>query len=176
MKIEVIVPEITLGTVVADVFGVDDEGEAFHDGVETVGDKVAKLIAQAVMKSPEYTSLRDRVTQIRTEEIRAGLQPIIREALERPIRKTNRFGESTGGETTLSEIIMEEAKRAWDTRPGDRYNQAPTVGDTIQAEVRKQIGAEVQKAVKQAQDAALKAIGDLAGAPVVEAVKKALGR
>lgn len=174
MEIVVTVPEITLATVVADVISVDEDGESYPDGVETVGDKVAKRIAEAVFRAPEYTGLKARVTEIRTEMIREKLDPIIMEALQNPIRKTNSWGESSGEPTTLRDVIMDEAQKAWTPNRNSHHSNTKSIDQVIAEAVRKELHGEVAKAVKQAQDAALKAIGDIAGAPVVEAVRKAL--
>jgi hypothetical protein len=179
MEIKVIVPEITLATVVGDVVSYDEDGDALVEvGVETVGDKVAKIISKNVMQAPEYTDLKAKVSQIREEEIRAALKPIIEEALQAPIRKTNSWGDPTGQETTLRDIILDEAKRAWATDRNNSYSsnrETTDIRTAIREEVRKHINGEVAKAVKEAQNAALKAVGDLASAPVVDAVRKALG-
>jgi hypothetical protein len=176
VEIVVTVPKITLATVVADVISVDEDGESYQDGVETVGDKVAKRIAEAVFQSPEYTSLKTRVTEIRTELIREKLDPIIEAALQNPIRKTNSWGEASGEATTLRDVIMDEAKKAWTPNRNSYSNSDRSIDQVIAEAVRKELHGEVQKAVKKAQEAALKAVGDLAGAPVVDAVRKALGQ
>jgi hypothetical protein len=127
------------------------------------------------MRSPEYTGLQTKVSQIREEEIRAALKPIIAEALQKPIRRTNSWGDATGEETTLKDVIVDEARKAWTVDRNAYSNNQPTdIRTAIQQEVRKHINGEVAKAVKEAQIAALKAVGDLASAPVVEALRKAL--
>lgn len=176
MEIKVVVPEITLNTVIGEVVRFDEDGDPVPDGEITVGDKVAKIIANEVMRRPEYASLRERVVQIRTEEIREALRPVIAETLAGPIYMTNTYGERTGKETTFKELVMEEARKAWATSKNHHGSRQDTVPDLIAAEVRKQIGGEIAKAVKAAHDAALKAVGDVAAAPVVEAVRKALGK
>lgn len=174
MEIKIEVPEVTLNTVVGDVVRVDEDGDEYLDGQMTVADKVAQLIKAEVVKHPEYENLRKRVTEIRNQEIREAVKPLVREALERPIRKTNYYGEPVGQETTLSEIIMDEAKKAWSTSKDSYGSRQNTLQDVIAAEVRKHIQGEVAKAVKAAQEAALKAVGDLAAGPVVDAVRKAM--
>lgn len=176
MHIEVTVPEVTLASVVADVTSEDEDGYTHHEGVETVGDKVAKIIASNVMQSPEYTSLKERVTGIRTEMIREALGPIILEALQNPIRKTNSWGEPSGGETTLRDVIMDEAKKAWAPSRSGYNDREKSIEQVVAEQVRKHLHGDVEKAVKAAQTAALKAIGDIAGAPLVEAVSKALAK
>lgn len=176
VDIKITVDDISLSTVVADVISYDDDGDAVPEGVETVGDKVAQIIAKEAMRRPEYATLRDRVTEMRKEIIREELRPIITAALHAPLRKTNTYGEPTGATTTLNEMIMEEAAKAWATSKDSYGRDKTTVQDVIRTEVRAHINEAVAKAVKEAQEAALKAIGDVAASPVIEAVKKALGK
>lgn len=176
MKIQVNIPEITLDTVVAEIVRVDEDGDEYPEGTSTVADKVAKIIANEVMRKPEYAALRERVTNTRQDMIREALAPILAEALQKPLYKTNTYGERTGQTTTLTEVIMEEARQAWALSKNSYGSRQDTINEIIAAEVKKQITGEIQKAVKATQVAALKAVGDLAAAPVVEAVKQALGK
>lgn len=176
MEIKIIIDEITLDTVVGDIVSFDEDGDAVvHKGQVTVADKVAEVIAKTVMKKPEYATLRERVTQIRTEEIRARVAPVIEQALQAPIQRTNSYGSPLGEPITLTELIMEAAREAWQPERNS-YSSSNTnsIDKMIATEVRKQISGEVTKAVRSAQEAALKAVGEIAGAPMVDAVRKVL--
>ncbi|GAA4891132.1 hypothetical protein ACFPM3_20375 [Streptomyces coeruleoprunus] len=174
MEIKILIDEITLDTVVGDVIRYDEDGDAYCDGKATVADKVAELIKDAVAKTPEYTSLRERVTSIRTEEIRAAVKPVIQEALKRPIQRTNYYGEATGKETTLSEIIMDEAKKTF-TEVRDSYrNKRPFINEVVQAEVQKAFGTYIQDEVKKAREAVAAELGSKVSATVAQSVLDAL--
>ncbi|WP_267716610.1 hypothetical protein [Streptomyces sp. CoH17] len=117
---------------------IDYDGEEATQGEPiTVADKVVKQIVRNALNAPEYTSLKEKVTRIREEVIREEIRPIVREALQAPIRRTNYYGEATGPETTLSEIIMKEAKDAW-TLPKDSYrSKVPFLVEIVRDEVQK---------------------------------------
>ena len=174
MEIKVVIDEITLQTAIGEVVRVDEDGEEYADGEVTVGDRVAELITQHVLKRPEYTSLAKRVTAIREEEIREAVKPLIREALQRPIKRTNYYGEATGKETTLSEIIMQEAKNVF-TEVRDSYrNNRPFVYEVVQAEVQKAFQADIKEQVQKARAAIAAQLGASLSEEVVKTALKAL--
>lgn len=177
MNITIQVDEITLDTVVAEVVDFDEDGDAVETGQTTVADMVAKQIVERLVKSDRYPGLRDQVTQIRNEEIRAAVRPAINEAITRPIRKTNHYGEVTGGETTLSELIVEEARKQLKENV-DRYDskKGTVLSQTIAAEVRKAFGTEIAAAVQQARDLVITQLGDEIGQQITATVTAALAK
>ena len=174
MEIKIEVPEVTLNTVVGDVVRVDEDGDGYLDGQMTVADKVAQLIKAEVVKHPEYENLRKRVTEIRNQEIREAVKPLVREALERPIRKTNYYGEPTGQETTLSEIIMDEAKKVF-TEVKDPYrDKRPFIQGVVADEVKKAFQKEIQEQVQKAREAIATQLGTSVYQDVVKTALDAL--
>lgn len=174
MEIKIVVDEVTLNTIVGEVVRVDEDGDEYLDGHMTVADKVATLIKDAVVRSPEYTGLKERVTEIRNQEIREAVKPLIREALERPIRKTNYYGEATGQTTTLSELIMEEAKKVF-TEVKDSYrDKRPFIQAVVADEVQKAFQKDIQEQVKQAREAIAKQLGQNVYQDVVKTALEAL--
>lgn len=174
MEIKVAIDDVTLDTIVGDVIRIDEDGDEYVAGQATVGDKVAALIRDSVVKRPEYTSLREKVTRIRDEEIREAVKPLIQEALQRPIKRTNSWGEATGTETTLSEIVMDEAKKVF-TEVRDSYRtKRPFIAEVVQAEVQKAFGTYIQDEVKKAREAVAKELGSKVSATVVQSVLDAL--
>lgn len=173
MELKVIIDTVTLDTVVGDVVRYDSDGDPYTDGKSTVGDKVAELVKDAVVKSPEYTSLRERVTRIREEEIREAVKPLIQQALQRPIQRTNSWGESTGRETTLSEIIMDEAKKVF-TTSRDNYNKQAFISEVVAKEVKAAFGTYIQDEVKKAREAVAKELGSKVSSAVIQSVLDAL--
>ncbi|OEJ24314.1 hypothetical protein AS594_07225 [Streptomyces agglomeratus] len=176
MEIKIEVPEVTLNTVVGDIVRVDGDGEEYIDGQMTVADKVAQLIKAAVVKNPEYTALRERVTEIRNQEIREAVKPLIREALERPIRRTNSFGERVGNETTLAELIMDEAKKTF-TEVKDSYRcNKPFITEVVAAEVQKAFRADIQEQVQKARAAVAAQLGSTMTEEVMKVAMAALAK
>jgi hypothetical protein len=174
VEIKVEVPEITLNTVIGDIVRVDEDGDQYLDGQMTVADKVAQLIRDAVVKSPEYTSLRERVTEIRNQEIREAVKPLVREALERPIQRTNSWGERTGQTTTLSEIIMDEAKKVFTEVKGSYRDKRPFIQGVVAEEVQKAFKKDIQEQVQKAREAIAKQLGTSVYQDVVKTALEAL--
>jgi hypothetical protein len=174
MEIKIEVPEITLNSVVGEIVRYDEDGDAYSDGQATVADKVAQLIKDAVVKSPEYTGLRERVTEIRNHEIREAVKPLIREALERPIRKTNYYGEPTGQETTLSEIIMDEAKKVFSEVKDSYRDKRPFIQAVVADEVKKAFQKDIQEQVQKARQAIATQLGQNVYQDVVKTALQAL--
>ena len=164
MNIDVTVEDVTLQTIVR-------EATDYSDPL-TLADKVADRIVSGLANDDEYGTFTRRVMAIRDEEIRAAVQPLITEALIRPFDKTNTYGEPIAGSaTTLSEIIVSEAKSLL-TKPLDSYNRdkGTVVSKMIAEEVHKALGAEIADAVKQARAA----VADQIGTQIAAAVKAGL--
>ena len=160
MNIEIKVDDITLNTVVADVVAYDEDGDPYTEGSKTVADLVAEQIVARLVKDDQWPSLREHVTNIRKEEIRAAVRPSIDEALARPIYKTNGYGERTGAETTLAEIIADEARKQL-AEPVDRYRteKGTVLQQAVRAEVKKAFETEIADAVKAARELVTRELG-----------------
>jgi hypothetical protein len=176
MNITVTVDEITLDTIVAQTFEYDEDG----DPIATGGTSVAQLVADRIVKqvigdTDRYPSLKERVTQIRDEEIRAAIRPAVQEAISRPIKRTNSYGEPTGPETTLSEVITDEARKYLASYP-DSYNRdkGTVLQQTIRAAVKKAFDTEIADVVKKVRADVAAQIGATASEQITAAAMKAL--
>lgn len=159
MNITVQVDDISLATTVAEIVAFDEDGNPYPSGERTVADLVADQIMARLLKDSGWRTLAEQVQAIREEEIRAAVRPQIEEALQRPIRKTNIYGEPTGAETTLTEVIVEEARKALNA-PTDSYGRRETfLEKTVAAEVKKALSAEITDAVKKAREQVAAEIG-----------------
>lgn len=165
MNITVQVDEATLATVIS-------EATEYRDDI-TIGDAVARQLTDHVLHDRDvWPRFRDQVTQIRDEEIRAQVAPLITEALTKPLQKTNNYGEPTGQATTLSEVIVAEAKRLV-SQPKDSYSNGRTLLQEMVAEqVKAALGKEIADAVKQARAAVADQVGDMVAAAVAEGMRK----
>lgn len=176
MNITVTVDEITLTAVIGDTVEYDEDGDAQVVGHKTVADLVATQIVDRLVKDTDrWPSLRERVTQIRDEEIRARIAPSIDAAVNKPIRKTNMYGEATGVETTLSELIVAEAQKFL-TKNVDNYNRqkGSVLGQMIAAEVKKAFETDIAAAVKQVRETVAAQIGTTASSQITAAALQAL--
>ncbi|MFG3136051.1 hypothetical protein ACGFZA_07490 [Streptomyces sp. NPDC048211] len=175
MNITIQVEEITLNTVVADTVAFDEEGDAYSTGQQTVAHLVAAQIVERLVKDARYPGLRDQVTEIRKEEIRAAVRPSIDEALARPIYKTNTYGERTGQETTLAELIADEARKQL-TEPSDRYRseKGSILQQAVRAEVQKAFQSEIAEAVQKTRDLVIAELGGDIAQQITKAVTAGL--
>jgi hypothetical protein len=167
MNITVNVDEVDLNTVIR---------EYGEDGPVTLADLVASQIHAKLMQGGKaYDGIRERVNSIRDEEIREAVKPQIAEALSRPMRQSNLYGEPTGPETTLSALIATEARKLV-TKPTDSYSRdnGTYLSQVIAAEVEKAFKAEIADAVKQARDAVTKELGGQIGSAITATVTEAL--
>jgi hypothetical protein len=166
MDIRVQVNDVTLDSVIS-------EANDYHDGI-TIGAVVAQQLAQRVINDHDaWPPFRDAVTQIRDEEIRAQVQPLITDALTKTLQKTNTYGEPTGQATTLSEIIVAEAKRLV-TQPKDSYSRSgrTVLQEMVAAEVKAALSTEIADAVKKARELVAGQIGEMVSAAVAEGMRK----
>lgn len=168
MEITVNVDEATLADVIHEAR--DDYG---HD--VTLGSEVARRLANHVIHDREtWPPFRDRVLQIRDEEIREQVRPLIAEALAKSLQQTNNFGEPTGQTTTLSEVIVAEAKRVMTQKAGDSYNRSnrTILQDMVAKEVQAALAKEIADAVKQARAEVASQIGGMVAAAVEQGMRQ----
>jgi hypothetical protein len=168
VNITVQVDEVTLGTVVHEFYNDEDD--------VTVGDRVAEAVLKHVIADKDHWKpFRDRVLEIRDSEIRAAVKPLIKEALTKPFRQTNTYGEATGPEITLSQVIVAEAKKAL-TKPVDQYSRdkGTFVSSLVAAAVKEAFATEIAAEVRKARDMVTGELGDQIGSKITAAVRDAL--
>jgi hypothetical protein len=176
LNIEVKVDKVTLATVVAEVVEFDEDGDAVSTGREhTVAHLVAEQIVKKVVQDARYPGLVDQVTRIRDEEIRAAVKPAIEQAIARPIKRTNPWGERNGEETTLTEVIVEEARNLL-KEPADRYRRenGTVLQQAVRAAVREAFDKEIADAVKEARDLVAGQLGSTVATQIQDAVTAGL--
>lgn len=175
MDIKVSVENIDLGDYIDG--HRDDEGDYIPGG--TLADNIAHQLVEKFSRSDLYDGFRDRVQRIRDEEIRAQLAPAIAEALANPIRRTNSYGEQTGPDTTLREVIVDEARKWMDTRQEQRYGDRSTTTN-LQAMIRTAVEdafkVELAEAVKEAREAIVTGLGTTVSEMVADTVRQALAK
>ena len=150
INVQVSIPDMTMDTIV---------GDAYNGEPLTLLDCVVKETARILLGDTDNTTRSDivnRVREIRVEEIREQVRPLIAEALAGEVQRTNSFGEPTGQVTTLREMVVAEAKRVLSS-PIDQYSRngqtfvqkivAEEVGRAFEAELRDAMAAEKAKAV-----------------------------
>lgn len=88
MNITVNVDEVTLDTVVAQVYGYDEDGYSGKQSTGTIADLVAaKIVEKVSADETRYTPLLVHIRNIRTELIREMVRPQIEQALSEPFSR-----------------------------------------------------------------------------------------
>lgn len=169
MEINVSVENVDLKSVIGDVWGERDT---------TLADAVVDRIV-ADLKSDEYdlySGIRQRIKTIRDEEIRAQIAPIIAEAVAKPVQKTDGWGTPNGEPTSLTALIVAEAREQL-RKPVDQYNNRQTmVQKLIADEVNKALSRELMAVVGDEKEKVVAAVRAKAAELIADAVKHGIGR
>lgn len=135
-----------------------DDGEDYERSV-TIADLVAEKIADRLVadNTGYYDDLRKRVDRRINELVRDRVAPMIDEAMAKPVRKTNTYGEPTGVETTMRELIIDAARTWLEKSSGDSFDRTrqsqaqklvkEAVGSALTKELSTVIAAEREKVV-----------------------------
>lgn len=171
IKFNVEVEDLDLASAIPAHYDADDD--RIPSG--TLADLVVRHLVDRAASTTEYKqSITDRVRAIRDEEIRAQLSPIIADALIKPLKKTNSYGEATGPETTLRELISADVKKFLSEKD-DRYRDTRTRLETmIRNAVETLFKNEIAQAVKDAKDAVAVEMGSKVAEVVASAVRDAM--
>lgn len=165
MQLEVNVSDVNLSDVVR-------EDSEYAPAVK-LGDLVVGELVQRYMQTEDWPSLRKRITQVRDEEIRALVLPIIAEAVAKPVQKTNTYGDPIGEATSLREVILDEARKLLQGAKGDSYNRKEPLGrQLIREMVDKELRAELAEAIKAEREKVVAAVRAQAAELITEAVTK----
>lgn len=178
MQITVNVADVDLNSVVgATPGGYDPDSESEYAGRPiTLLDQVVGELADRAYRS-EGRELRERVAKLRNEEIRAQLAPIVTEAINGPIVKTNGYGEPlrNGETTTLRELIVAEVHKCMRSKPdGYGRNSASLVQTIVAEEVGKAFRAELTDVIKGERDKVIAAVRTQASTIIADAVAAGL--
>lgn len=161
--------------------GYDADGEPIEEP-QTIEDVILEraavlFVAQAVNAEKQgYNTLRDRVSRISDEEIRARVTPLVEEAMTTPFRRTNTYGEPTGEATTLRDQIVKVAQD-YLSKPADHYSRdkGTVVQQFIAAEVKKAIAAELKDALAAAKTEVAAAVKNHAAAMIQKTIADLAG-
>lgn len=154
---------------------LDEDGGRVPGG--TLADLVIRQLVDKAMRAGTWKGVIERVQAVREDEIRAQLAPVIAEAIAKPIKRTNGYGEATGAETTLREVIVDEARKWMNTKSDDRYGQTGSVTNLqkmIRVAVEETFQKEIAAEVKAAKDAVSTRLGKTVAELVSGAVQQAL--
>ncbi len=168
MQINVEVSDVTLASVVSD-------GDDYRP-TETIADIVAEKLLREFTSAERdvYGELRRRVAEIRDEEIRAALVPALTDALNASVRRTNTYGEPTGPEVTMREVITDEAKKMLTARSdygrGETFTQK-VIKDAVGSALRNELAA----VINEEKAKVVAAVRAQAATIIADAVKRGIG-
>lgn len=152
--------------------------EEDYDGQTTIGDRVVADLVQIAVRGDKWDSVTQRVKAIREEEIRAAVQAELVEAMNAPFKKTNQWGEPTGAETTLREVIANEAREAMKLANNrspyrsDVPQHAQALWETIRNEAASAVNTVIKKEVAEEAERIRQAMRDQAAALLADKKSK----
>jgi hypothetical protein len=139
---------------------------------DIVVDRTVRLLFEKAMKDDSYRGLRSRVQDVAREEIVSVVSPMITEALASPFRKVSSYGEATGPEITLREVIVEEVRAYLTKSPG--YDRRTAVQTFIAEEVKSVVSKELKSTLDAAKAEVFGAVKANAASMIADAVRKAV--
>jgi hypothetical protein len=168
--------EVDLGRIFAD----SDFGETIADRI--IDAAADLLVREAGVKVTE--GLAGEITKARERVIDEKLEAIITEALTKPIKRTDQFGQDRGGEpVTLNELVVKRfeqyLQRAVKPDVGGRpsYGGNPTVLEKmIDDAIGRQFTGEIKKAVDEATEQARAAVQTSAAEILAETIRRSGAR
>lgn len=181
MEITVNVTGVDLDSVVGEE-GVryDGDGDLAPGGPITLRAAVVREVArQLVEEHGKSYELGRVVGEIRGDLIREALAPVVQAALDKPVQRTNGFGEVQGEPTSMRLLLVDEARKLLNARVDSSGRPTQYQGDQkstyvrwlVADMVREAFGAEL-KAELDAAKAELRAtLQQVAAAKLAEAVK-----
>lgn len=175
MNINVDVTDVSLDSVVGDRRVPDGDGGYDREPL-TLGQAVAKNIAHRLTKDDRYPQLRDQVLELRKEEVRRQLEPIVAAAIAAPIQRTNTYGAPVGEPTTLNELIISEVHTYLSGRDQYRREDGTILEKLIRGAVTKAINAELSEAIAEEKAKVVAAVRAKAAELIADAVKEGIGR
>lgn len=166
---------IDLNTVVGQRDRYDDDLDQRISEDITIGGEVARRIANKLTKDDSYPGLRQRFLDIRTEEIREAVKPLVTDAINAAIELTNGFGERTGQATSMRELVIAEARKLLTERSD--YGRGTTLAQRIVAEeIGRAFQAELSKTIAAEKEKVVVAVRAKAAELIADAVAKGIGR
>lgn len=143
MEINVSIDNVTLQSLL----------EEDYDGQTTIGDRVVSELVSIAVRGDRWASVTKRVQDLRDEEIRNAVRAEIAEAITKPFKKTNSYGEETGETTTLRESIAKEAREALNmARTRNTYSQpqhTEGLAKLVQNEAANAVSALLKKEIAE---------------------------
>lgn len=178
MNINITVSEVDLTSVIGEWSHYDVEGDYVGTGPKTLGDAVAAQIAADLKRDEGYPGLKSKVMEVRNDEIREQIKPIVAKAIEGNIQKTNEWGQPVGQSTTLHELIVKEVNDYLKRKVSDGYRSGnqTVIEKFVQDAVDKVVKKELAEAIVDEKTKVVAAVRAKAAELVAAAVREGIGR
>lgn len=165
--------EVKLDLVWPELRGDEDGGPLSI--ADTIVEAAARQLLEGIDKDVKR-GLRDRVSAVRNEVIREAVKPVIDEALQEPLQRTNSFGEPVGQETTLRELIIEETRKQWqqaNNNSGGVRRRETYIEKVVREEIEKTFAAELKVTIDEAKAGVLEAVRAKGAQVLAETIQRA---
>jgi hypothetical protein len=171
--------KITIDTaelVAANIQRYDEDGNPMPspDFHESVVEAVARIVAGDVLtKGSLAYDIRQEVAVAITEEVKRQAVELVRQAVAAPVRPSTAWGDRTGEETTVREMVRKElqefVKPTKPQRYRDSYDKTPhNLGELIASLAKEVWTSELQK---EAQEAKAQVTGEVRKKALAAAVR-----
>lgn len=178
MEIKVSVDNVDLSSVIGESGRYDEDGDYVGAGPKTLGEAVAAQIAADLKRNDQYPGLKQKVMDVRNEEIREQIRPIVAAAIEGNVQKTNEWGQPVGQATTLHALIVKEVNDYLKRKVSDGYRSSnqTVIEKFVQDAVDKVVKTELAEAIAEEKTKVVAAVRAKAADLIAEAVKQGIGR
>lgn len=136
----------------------------------TLADKVAEKLIEKAAGDDGWNELNRRIKEIRDEEIRAVVVPLIAEAFKAPIQRTNAYGDPSGDPITLRDLVLAEAKKVLTSASSTGYRDEPLARRLVREMVEKELTAQLSAAIKEERAKVVAAVRAKAADLIAKAV------
>jgi hypothetical protein len=178
MQINVSVTDVDLTSVVGEWAEYDVEGDYVGTGAKTLADAIAVQVAADLKRDDSYPGLKKKILDIRNEEIREQIKPIVAKAIEGNIQKTDEWGQPVGQSTSLHALIVKQVNDYLTSMVGDSYrgNRQTAVQKFVDDAVEKVVKRELAEAIAEEKAKVVAAVRAKAAELIATAVKEGVGR
>lgn len=153
-----------------------EEGDSYQRGLlGVIAPMVTTELVRKITVADEWSGLAKRIRDIRDEEIREQLRPMVAETLSASIQRTNHYGEPTGDPVTLREVVAETGRKLLiePQRNGSGYSTNETlVRRLIREEVDAAFGRELKAALDEAKAEIRTAVQAKGAAVLAETIQR----
>lgn len=141
----------------------------------TLGARVAQLLADEVMKGDDWRDLRRQVTDLRAEEVKRQLVPIVSDALAEQIQKTDSYGHPTGKPVHMAELVVQEVHKWLRDSNSNSYSGPSNLTQLVRTEVDRALKQELGTAIADEKAKVIAAVRASAADLIADAVRKGIG-